>query len=667
MRIKKLSIHNFGVYGGDYSIDLMPKEINNFNRPIVLFIGKNGVGKSTLVEALRLCLHGPLSLSNRTGQTEYEEYLLNRIHRSPDTRIINLNAFVELEFDYVDPGGVKEYRIIRRWGVKRKRINQELIIFENEKEINLPFEQKESFLRELVPPSTTALFFFDGEKLQTFIQEITNNIVLANTIKSFLGLNLVSQLQEDLDIYISRQIVKNGQTELKTDLENTTELLKEKETLQENIVEQKRLNWNKLNKIRESIANQEQIIASEGGWYAKLSEDLRSKKEQVEIEIELCHRQIQEMCGGLLPFSLSPTLLMAASKRLILENEYEKINTSRLFLEEQWKTLKTEIESEDFWENIDINTRDRRKVFRKIKATITKPLSLRNKSPDSLIFQVSEQERNTLLSWIAQSLDTVPKQFGELINRLKMLEEKHDEFQNQLLLNPAEEKITPLVETLNRLNKQLGALEQCDSEMGISLQKLNKEIDGLLQSLHKIREKIAETEVHNSRVQLASKTQSVLEDYNKLLTKEKLNFLENELVNKFNLLCHKKLFIDSAHINQETFSITLFRRENSFSSNDLSSGEKQLFAIAMLWSLHHLSGLPAPIVIDTPLARLDIEHRHSILHNYLPFASHQVIVLATDAEIAHETLPELIPYTSHGFNLSFNEVAGVTEITDLNV
>lgn len=39
--------------------------------------------------------------------------------------------------------------------------------------------------------------------------------------------------------------------------------------------------------------------------------------------------------------------------------------------------------------------------------------------------------------------------------------------------------------------------------------------------------------------------------------------------------------------------------------SQLSAGEKQIFAVSVLWGLALSSGYQMPVVIDTPMARLD--------------------------------------------------------------
>ncbi|MBU1802636.1 MAG: hypothetical protein KKA97_10455, partial [Actinobacteria bacterium] len=50
MILRSVTFTDFGVYGGTQTLDLAPDADGDYDRPIVLFRGKNGVGKTTLVE-----------------------------------------------------------------------------------------------------------------------------------------------------------------------------------------------------------------------------------------------------------------------------------------------------------------------------------------------------------------------------------------------------------------------------------------------------------------------------------------------------------------------------------------------------------------------------------------------------------------------------------------
>ena len=60
------------------------------------------------------------------------------------------------------------------------------------------------------------------------------------------------------------------------------------------------------------------------------------------------------------------------------------------------------------------------------------------------------------------------------------------------------------------------------------------------------------------------------------------------------------------------------------------------------------------MVIDTPLGRLDSDHRAHLVERYFPHASHQVIILSTDTEIDQAYFTALGPAISHSYHLQFN-------------
>ena len=65
----------------------------------------------------------------------------------------------------------------------------------------------------------------------------------------------------------------------------------------------------------------------------------------------------------------------------------------------------------------------------------------------------------------------------------------------------------------------------------------------------------------------------------------------------------------------------------------LCSVDQQLMVISLLWALAICSKKKLPVIIDTPLSRLDSAHREALIKTYFPNASEQTIILSTDSEI----------------------------------
>jgi DNA sulfur modification protein DndD len=69
------------------------------------------------------------------------------------------------------------------------------------------------------------------------------------------------------------------------------------------------------------------------------------------------------------------------------------------------------------------------------------------------------------------------------------------------------------------------------------------------------------------------------------------------------------------------------------------------------------------MIIDTPLARLDTEHRRNLIESYFPAASHQVVLLSTDTEVDVSLVKNLGDNISHSFKLEYDPDQQMTVIS----
>ena len=117
-------------------------------------------------------------------------------------------------------------------------------------------------------------------------------------------------------------------------------------------------------------------------------------------------------------------------------------------------------------------------------------------------------------------------------------------------------------------------------------------------------------------------------------------------------------------MNPETLDITyLDNQEHEIQKESLSAGEKQLMVIAILWALAICSKKKLPVIIDTPLSRLDSMHRTSMVTVYFPQASDQTIILSTDSEIDQYYYDLMKEYIGDEFTLCYDEETKSTTIT----
>src|SRR3954468_821708 len=207
MVFRRLVLEDFGLYLGVQEIDLTPRQKRGRTLPVVLFGGKNGAGKSTIFEAILLCLYGRAAIGERARQSDYLDYLFQHIHRTP-FGLNSTRAAVTVEFDFVQAGVRHVYEVTRSWvaaSATSASIDVSLDLKQDGQRLDdLDQSHWDDFLRELIPPGLSQLFFFDGEKIQRLAEE-QDSQELGRSVKSLLNLDLVERLSADLQIYVAKE------------------------------------------------------------------------------------------------------------------------------------------------------------------------------------------------------------------------------------------------------------------------------------------------------------------------------------------------------------------------------------------------------------------------------------------------------------------------------
>jgi DNA sulfur modification protein DndD len=663
MIFNRLCIRNFGLFCGAHEFDLKPRVKYRQHRPIILFGGKNGAGKTTLLEATMLCLYGQSSLGNRVRAQDYQTYLAGRIHCPRGGGMVVLNdASIRLEFSHIHLGDQHVYTVERSWWRREGRVEECLLLERDGQSLpDLEADYAQDFLKELIPLGVSQLFFFDGEKIQNLADEENDGIALADSIKAMLSLDLVERLQSDLRIYLTRQKrcgqVKGFEKQL-IELEQTQGVLEEKRS----VLRQDRAQTQAhIERVQTEIERAESAFSADGGGFSEKRGELRDRATALRTEIEQIENRIREECAGLFPFALVPDLCLKLEHQIILEDEVRKTRAAQERVRETWIEIRPRIQSEAF-KGISLSPADQEAVYARIGKLLFDALkSPQEEGEIALLHNLSPSDSQQVLEWIKRGIPTSRGLVVGLSQRLEKAWRDLREVELHLQRAPEDDVLAPHVQSLNDLNQKLGALKNIADQQDKELCQVELRLEEIQRQHKNLLDELSVQEDLVDRVQMVERVQDVLEDYLLELGREKVAQLEHAVARCFGQLCRKGDVIRRIEIDPKTFSVTLYNREGrAVPKKRLSAGEKQIYAVSMLWALAQTSGRPLPMIIDTPLGRLDSDHRRHLVENYFPKASHQVIILSTDTEVDQHYFKALSPSISHAYHLEFS---GETEAT----
>jgi DNA sulfur modification protein DndD len=214
------------------------------------------------------------------------------------------------------------------------------------------------------------------------------------------------------------------------------------------------------------------------------------------------------------------------------------------------------------------------------------------------------------------------------------------------------------VETKVRAEQLSTAIQTCRQEQDACRKRLASVVRA---------ESLAEFDREDERrmIQLAARSREVMREFLERATERKIDRLAARIAESFRFLLRKQTLVERVVIDPATFAITLYDgSERALAKERLSEGEKQIFAIAILWGLSRACARPLPAIIDTPMARLDAEHRRHLVERYFPHASHQVVVLSTDTEVDREAYARLEPHLARAYHLEYDEATKCTTGTE---
>lgn len=653
MKFRKLIIENYKSFQFQTEIAFPVEEDG---RSIFLVGGMNGAGKTSIMEAINYCLYG--------AKVDEIYRNINRREKAKGNVAVTFELVMEMD-DH------SELIVKRSWNAgavsdpKPRDLTERLVVVKDGKRVTVQNQEIwQDYIRAAIPPGITQFFFFDGEKIQEIAADDHSEVRLKSSLEAALGIQYINRLATDIQ-YI-KQEERKGFVEISDeDLEfKQSELKRERSKLQRKTQERTEAAA-ELDAFKTQLAEAKKRFEAAFNVAPESREAMREqekKRIQASTRLAQVESEIRSLCEKALPFSLAGGLFTDIRRQIDAERESAsgeaiKQNAAELAkrivrVVEEPEPIYTEKLSAERMEELE------RRIFRLLR----------------------EGDARTEVGKI---LDLSDRDAARVLNKMESLE-RSDVFLLEPLLDEArqlEEQIKQLEsigtsggmsETERELFDQLQAeMESCSSQIGRRTEQvrlleedilaLEKRINDIEVEVEKLYEKHSVSKEKADFIEECDSIASVLNQFVVRLRKNKVALLQEKTFEMYRLLSSRSGLIKDIAIDDKTFEVRIIDRNgHEIRKSALSAGEKEIFAVSLLWGLAQTSELKLPIVIDTPLSRLDSAHRDNIVNSYFPNAGEQVVILSTDTEIDNNYYRMLKPHLSGAANLKFDQQQELT-------
>lgn len=651
MFLEELTVRNFGLFRGEQKLDFT---LHLPEKPVILIGGLNGSGKTTLLDSIQVALYGKRARISNRGSLSYEEYL----RRSINNDTANEETSITLQFRRWSDGREQVFTVRRFWNEVRETIVENVVVMRDGLPDKYLTETWAEFVEEIIPVEIAQLFFFDGEKIESFADPETSRQLLAKAVNTLLGLDVVTRLQTDL-----LALERRKQIALKSDKEREkiAELeaaIKVLETRREDLILKRGAQQNEVDRRGKDLREAQENYNRSGGSLFDQREELENERGNLKGGLRENENELRELAEGTAPLLLVEDLLSAIKE----QHEREKQAAKSALVNQTLKTRDADLLQ--LIKSLKLSA----EASLKIKSFLSADRARRagNATVETYLYLTPDcyQDLRDLQSSILPQVET---EITDLLEWNDELQTRLVDAERKLASVPAQDLVTELITKRDAAGAALAASENNLTLIDADLKRLTDEHWTVQSELTALLENTVserfEAEDAGRVLRHSKQARETMAKFRRAVTARHTGRIAALVLDSFRHLLRKKSLISDLTIDAETFAVRIADAAGRTLSPDrLSAGERQLLAVSILWGLARASGYPLPVAVDTPLGRLDDAHRDNLVENYFPQASHQVILLSTNKEIDAELFRKLEPFIGRAYRLEYDDRTKATQI-----
>lgn len=612
MWLEEITLKDFRCFNGEHTIEFSTEPEEN----VTLIHAENGVGKTTLLNAMLWCFYG-----TTTAKFERKHDLLNHDAAAAgrDT------CFVEVVFEHND----RRYRA-RRYAGRSLGGDRTFSIMRIEEGHSVSIDHPDTFINTVIPKTMAGHFLFDGEHAEVFLGEDNRSGIRA-AVQDILGCNLIATAIADLDeasTYYRRQMPK---AKASASIEALSQDI-------EGLDKQIDAGREALEKLKEQTATTGQQIADIEGKLrnSAAARELQASRDRANAALQRATKRAADAQDEVLKW-------LGDNGRFLVSTRVTDLTLDKLQVQETKGRLPSPYNEEFVTDLLDMEecicgtklcpgTAEHAKVAALLQKAANATLRSRLAGVRATLSQLkTERARapgrldaaNKRLAEARDEISTIEAQLGEISEKLSGID--FDEIAER------ERKRNELRTAVSSMNQQIGAMDARIRES--EARKANKE-----RELKKIAEDDDEARIFVKRHSLCEALKGRLQKELREEEEEARRMLRQQIGKVLATTTRKHFRLKLT----DEYSVSLVNEEGT--QLPKSSGENQLLGLAFTAALvefarlrqnaqdHRLlRGTIAPLVLDSPFGQLDESYRRTT-GEHVPQMASQVILLVSGSQ-----------------------------------
>lgn len=615
MRIERIDLKNYRQFR-NISIDFGKSP----NQDLHIIVADNATGKTNLLNAINWCLYGNEPHLSKDSQQLPRLNLNTLVHASEGTKeTASVELLTETEGNRITFRRSEDYVVHKdsKQPVLHD-INFTVTYLDDKKNARWVIdEEAAAYVERFVPRDIREFFFFDGERLDTYFksatgQQISNAIFRISQVDT---LNRISDRLENVVNDLKREAGKRS-----PQIEGMREAIEDKENKRKEIIGQmvelgrgKEEARGKIDELNERLRNIPDIDLLQREQ-ARLHETSK-KKEQVRKD------KITEKQNML--FELGILLRLYPALRTSSQVINDKVKNKEIPQTYDTRLLDTILSTQSCI------------CARKVEEGSSEEQHIRQLRADIASSSIIAQELLQMIGPIEQikrKISTCKSGLEKITNEIQLYDEELNDI--NLKIQSIDSQIGGYnVEQVKQWYAELKNYQHiCDSNieritnLKFARERLDKEIADLNQDLNKALLKEAVFQEVRHQIFFGNRASGVLNNVVKAMMDRVRKAIEHETRdNFFNLVWKKETFKD-VYID-ENYALHLIHELGYECLGSVSASERQLLALSFVIALHKVSGFDSPILVDTPVARVDNEQRENLGKIFYQISRNKQLVL----------------------------------------